>query len=81
MTIGERLRQWREDRGLSQREAAAMLGVTQPAWCSYERDESTPRADAIQGLISLTADDPACAVTLEMFASADRARRSTGTDG
>lgn len=90
-TIGERLEVWRRKRGLSQRQAAELAGVTQPAWCNYERDQVVPRDLAlVQRLVSLTSGS----VTLDLVAqaqTADRARRlednkrrrtaRTGTNG
>ena len=47
MTIGERLKKIREDRGLSQKQAAALVGMQQQAWRVYETDSSMPGAKLI----------------------------------
>lgn len=54
MTIGERLRAWRGRAGLSQREAAAEVGVTQRAWSQWEADEVTPEVDLCDAIERLT---------------------------
>jgi transcriptional regulator with XRE-family HTH domain len=80
MTAAERLRGWRDKRGLSQGRAAELVGLSQPAWRAYETGRDIPGADIIAKLIDLTRDDADHCVTFEMFADAARARR-TGTEG
>jgi DNA-binding XRE family transcriptional regulator len=41
MHVKQRLVQWRKERGLSQRDAARLAGVSQAAWNSYEDDNSS----------------------------------------
>lgn len=86
MTIGERLRAWRVERGLSQKDAASLAGFTQGAWCQYENDEVLPRVQQAVAIAKLTEGD-ANEVTVEMVAEAEKARdvsrreRRSGTDG
>lgn len=49
MTAAEKLVKWRLENGLSQREAARLAEVSQPAWQSYESGAipKTPAATAI----------------------------------
>lgn len=42
-TTGERLRRWREARGLSQAELASLVGVAQPTIVKWETDQRQPR--------------------------------------
>lgn len=50
MTPAEKLVKWRHERGLSQREAAALAGLSQPAWHAYENGglPKTPAATSIE---------------------------------
>lgn len=50
MTANEKLLAWRKKKGLTQREAAALTGVSQPAWQAYENSgiPKTPAATAIE---------------------------------
>lgn len=43
MTAGERLRAWRIREQLTQGEAAAKAGVSQPTWSGWEHDLKEPR--------------------------------------
>jgi len=47
MTIGSRLKQWREYNHLNQEEASALLGTPYSTLQKYEMDISKPGADAI----------------------------------
>lgn len=69
----QRLKAWRAARGLSQKEASKLAGITQAAWCEYENGEKLPRVQQAVALAKLTAGD-ANAVTVEMFAEAERLR-------
>jgi len=40
MHVKQRLVEWRKAKGLTQRAAAALAGVSQAAWNSYEDDQS-----------------------------------------
>lgn len=42
LTPRERLKAWRDGRGLSQKEAGAMIGVSGPAWCEWESGGRSP---------------------------------------
>lgn len=44
---GERLKGLREDRGLTQEELAAHIGISEPQIWRYEKGDSEPRADTI----------------------------------
>jgi transcriptional regulator with XRE-family HTH domain len=48
------LRAWRELRGLSQDEAAEMVGATQGAWWSWEHGKKRPEADFMFEIERLT---------------------------
>ena len=41
-TLGERLRAWRLERGLEQRDVAAMVGVRPATYGRWERDQKRP---------------------------------------
>ena len=43
MTAGERLRAWRIRERLTQGDAAAQAGVSQPTWSGWEHDLKEPR--------------------------------------
>ena len=47
MSIGTRLKELREQNGLSQVQAAARVGMKQQAWRVYETDSSMPGAKLI----------------------------------
>lgn len=53
MTTGERLRNWRKKAGLSQDQAAKLVGTIQATWRAWESG-STPEADYIEALEKLT---------------------------
>lgn len=89
MTIGSRLRKWREAEGLNQRGAAERAELSQTQWCKYENDETTPRAGAMKKLIAVTAGSR-WALSFDMFVQAEarraaareeRAAARTGTEG
>lgn len=81
MTLGQRLKAWRDEQKKTQREAAATAGISQDAWCKYERGGMVPRASAIVKLVELTRGSR-YALKLEHFADADaRLRSRMGTDG
>lgn len=42
MTVGERIAQYREEAGMSQRELAKKSGLTSPAICQYESGKRVP---------------------------------------
>lgn len=77
------MRAWRESRGLSQSEAAELVGVSQPAWYNYEHSKRVPPLDVALRICKLTAAAHGCRITPEMFAklAAELAVGRTGTDG
>jgi transcriptional regulator with XRE-family HTH domain len=50
MTLGEKIKQLRKERNISQTELAKIIGVHQSHIGRYERDESTPTAYVIKKL-------------------------------
>ena len=50
MTIGERLREYRIYRGLTQAEVAARLGISAQALSSWEKDRNRPNPEDLVGL-------------------------------
>jgi transcriptional regulator with XRE-family HTH domain len=69
MTAGDKLVAWRMKRGLTQRQAAELVGVEQPTWHGYENGKA-PRAPTLQRIIQATDG----AVTAEDYAETDEAR-------
>ena len=53
MTLGDVLRAWRLDRGLSQAEAAERVGVTQPTWSDWEAGKKLPNFRSAHRLIEI----------------------------
>lgn len=49
--FGELLRRWRVAAGLTQREAAAMIGVGQPTIAGYERGRAMPPLRRLQSFV------------------------------
>ena len=47
MTIGERIKQARKAKGLTQKELAEKIGMTPQSICRYEADGRRPKADAM----------------------------------
>jgi transcriptional regulator with XRE-family HTH domain len=68
----EELKKWREDRELSQAEAAEKAGVTAPTWCDWEQGKKSPTVDRAEDLERVTEG----AVTVPMWAEFTRARRA-----
>lgn len=54
LSPGEKLVRWRHEKGLSQRAAAALAGLSQPAWQAYECGglPKTPAATSIERITS-----------------------------
>ena len=52
-TLGERLKAWRLDRGLEQRDLAAMLGVQRATYGRWERDQKRPAIQLMPGVLML----------------------------
>jgi transcriptional regulator with XRE-family HTH domain len=55
MRGSEKLKEWRDERGLSQTKAAETFGVDQGVWGAWERDEKRPSLETIFALQSFTA--------------------------
>jgi DNA-binding XRE family transcriptional regulator len=53
-SLSHKLVAWRRKRRLTQREAAALLGVTQPTWCAWETGSVVPRSVYVRRLIEIT---------------------------
>lgn len=49
--IGDRMRRWRARRGLSQREAAAILNFPRKSWENWEEKRTTPRLAAAMKIL------------------------------
>ena len=52
-TLGERLKAWRLERGLEQRDVAAMLGVRPATYGRWERDQKRPAIRLMPGVLTL----------------------------
>jgi transcriptional regulator with XRE-family HTH domain len=46
--IGERIAKWRRTAGLTQAEAAGLLGVSPNTWARWERGERRPDVDRLE---------------------------------
>ena len=60
MSFGDRLKQYREDKGLTQEQLAGMIGVAKTTITGYERGNRTPDVDKIKKLsaaLGVTGDD------------------------
>jgi len=65
MTYGERLRGWREFRGLSRQEFANQVGVSRQTVLGWERDQWAPRSEhepAIARVLGIPAPAPSPAI-------------------
>ena len=51
---GESLREWRKGQGLTQTDAAKLIGVNQATWCEYEQDKKVPSAPVLFGIEKVT---------------------------
>jgi transcriptional regulator with XRE-family HTH domain len=51
MKVGQRLKEWREGKGMNQQAAARLVGVSQGTWSDLERDKVGPRGDTLQKLL------------------------------
>lgn len=54
MTVGERLRAWREAEGLSQVVAAEMADVRQATWSDWENDRKKPQIEQAVAIQRIT---------------------------
>lgn len=60
MTLGEKIKVAREKKGLSQRQVAEQVGVSQPAYFEWERGDSVPswaRMKALAQILELSLDE------------------------
>lgn len=60
MTVGEKIKTARMRKGLSQRQMAEQLGVSQPAYLQWEHGDSVPnwaRMKSIARVLELSLDD------------------------
>jgi transcriptional regulator with XRE-family HTH domain len=48
MPVGENIKKLRETRGLSQKKAAELCGLSESTWAKYEKGESQPTAGPIR---------------------------------
>lgn len=57
-TIGERLRELRHNKGLSQNSVAKLLGISRPAYVSYESNNTKPvrRLSGLASILGTTSD-------------------------
>lgn len=53
MTVGERLRKAREERGLTQLQVAERLGKTQPTVQAWESDKTLPRTEEVRDVAAV----------------------------
>jgi len=51
MTIGERLREWRSQNNIGQKQASSIFDVTYSVYQKYESDSSVPGGDAIKAFV------------------------------
>ena len=54
MGVGDRLREWREAAGKTQKECADAVGVRQGTWCEYEKGRRVPRTSHAFAIETLT---------------------------
>ena len=52
MSIGQKIKEARKSRGLTQKQLAALIGVSPGAICNYEKNFSSPGEDIILRLMS-----------------------------
>jgi DNA-binding XRE family transcriptional regulator len=56
-TLGERLRAWRLERGLEQRDVAAMLGVRPATYGRWERNQRRPALELTPRVLRILGPD------------------------
>lgn len=60
MTVGEKIKTARTEKGLSQRKMAELLGVSQPAYLEWEHGDSVPnwaRMKSIAKVLGISLDE------------------------
>lgn len=72
MLIGERIKQERVKRGLTQAELGDMLGVSKVSICGYETGTRTPTVDTFLRLIEILSVSPEYALGLDIDAIAEK---------
>ena len=65
MLVGNRIKQARKDKNLSQEELGNMIGVTKVSVCGYEKGTRTPAIDTFLDLVNILEIDPLYALGLE----------------
>ena len=58
MSIGSRIKERREQLGMTQRQLADKLGVTKSAICNYENGTSKPKEDVLLNVFKVLSVDP-----------------------
>ena len=71
MTPAKTLKAWRGKRGLTQSEAAALVGVHQSKWCRWERETHKPSAEEALKLSDVSDD----AIPLSVWREAKPSKR------
>ena len=65
MLVGNRIKQARKDKNLSQEELGNMIGVTKVSVCGYEKGTRTPAINTFLDLVNILEIDPLYALGLE----------------
>ena len=65
MLIGNRIRQARKEKKLSQEELGKLIGVTKVSICGYEKGTRTPTIDTFLNLIEVLELEPLYALGME----------------
>lgn len=73
MSVGRKVRKWRQSRGLSERAAAAKIGVSQPTWRAVENDDVKRIGLAVARRFVMGLDGE---ITLDDFNTCSRRRSS-----
>ena len=58
MTLGSRIKEKREQLGMTQKQLADKLGVTKSAICNYENGTSSPKEDVLLNIFKVLSVDP-----------------------
>lgn len=58
MSIGSRIKERREQLGMTQKQLADKLGVTKSAICNYENGTSKPKEDVLLNVFKVLSVDP-----------------------
>lgn len=79
MAAPDDLKKWREERNLSQKDAAYQVGASAPSWCDWENGNKTPDVESAEKL-QLVTGVPMVAWA-EWARQKRAARAATGTEG